>query len=155
MSRKKQPSLPPVERFEITAYRCDGGARGRRYMPPGPPTANRPLIVIDEAGVPRQVGAFFALGPPLGPPCPRIPLEHVPGCYHLNPPPAKPDAAPLEAAPTPTSRQDKANASCEPDPEPVPPPPAKAQRPQVASSAPDAEPAHVFEPELDARWVES
>jgi hypothetical protein len=158
MPRRKANDLPPIERFEIAAYRCDGGARGRRYMPPGPPVANRPLIIIDEAGVPRRALTFGFLGPPLGPPGPATPLEHVPGCHHLNPPPAKPDAAPtpLEADPTPdlpvpsdsvVSLENDPDAA-PPPPEPAIPPSSAAPRPQVVSSAPDAEPEHVFEPEL-------
>jgi hypothetical protein len=119
-------------------------ARVRIETRPVPPQSDRPrdLIVIDERGTPRPMRPGGSLGPAVGPPCPEIPFIHIPGCYHNNPPAPVPNAAPtpLEADPTPTSRQDKADASLEPPPEPTPPPPAKAPRPQVASSAPDAEP---------------
>jgi hypothetical protein len=155
VSRKKQPDLPMMERFVVTTMLCDGGARGRRYTPPGPPAADRPLIVIDEAGVPREMLTGGALGEPVGPPVPPLPYEHLPGCHH--PPAPVPNARPTPPETDPPVTSDRA-VSLEPPREGAGPPPTPAPkvvtpRPKVRTT--DVEPEHVFEPELDAFWTES
>lgn len=169
MPRKKPSNdLPPVQRVCVRM-----GADGHAYRVPTPPS--EPPRQVDAFGQPRVtvicdcgVATYMLTGGGLAPHDGHVAFDPGPSTA-FNCPPRSPEAEAQLQALIAAASKPKANArptppetdpapppdravGLEPSPEPTPPPPEPAtpplSKPQVASSAPDAEPEHVFEPEL-------